>query len=134
MKKILMDTNAYSRFLGGDDNILNALSKAEIVYMSVFVLGELYAGFKGGSKEQENKRLLERFLQKPTVRVLDANDETAEIFGMIKDTLKRAGTPLPINDVWIASHALQTDSVVVTYDSHFEKIADLRLWEHLAGN
>ena len=134
MKKILMDTNAYSRFLGGDDNILNALSKAEIVYMSVFVLGELYAGFKGGSKEQENKRLLERFLQKPTVRVLDANDETAEIFGMIKDTLKRAGTPLPINDVWIASHALQTDSVVVTYDSHFEKIADLRLCEHLAGN
>ncbi len=129
MKKILIDTNAYSRFLSGDDKILKVLSKAEVVYMSVFVLGELYAGFKGGIREQENKSLLKRFLRKPTVSLLDANDETAELFGMIKDTLKRAGTPLPINDIWIASHALQKDSVVVTYDSHFKKIPGIRLWD-----
>ncbi len=129
MKKILIDTNAYSRFLSGDDKILNVLSKAEVVYMSVFVLGELYAGFKGGIREQENKSLLKRFLRKPTVSLLDANDETAQLFGMIKDTLKRAGRPLPINDIWIASHSLQTDSVLVTYDSHFKKIPGIRLWD-----
>ncbi|MDM8524657.1 type II toxin-antitoxin system VapC family toxin [Desulfococcaceae bacterium HSG8] len=129
MKNILIDTNAYSRFLGGDDKVLNVLSEAEVVYMSVFVLGELYAGFRGGTREQENKRLLRRFLRKPIVSLLDANDETAEIFGMIKDALKRAGTPLPINDVWIASHALQTGSVVVTYDSHFKNIPGIRLWD-----
>jgi len=129
LKKILIDTNAYSRFLSGDDKILNVLSKAEVVYMSVFVLGELYAGFKGGIREQENKSLLKRFLRKPTVSLLDANDETAQLFGMIKDTLKRAGRPLPINDIWIASHSLQTDSVLVTYDSHFKKIPGIRLWD-----
>ncbi len=64
MKKILIDTNAYSRFLAGDENVLNALAEAEIVYMSVFVIGELYAGFRGGTKEQENTDILKRFLKK----------------------------------------------------------------------
>ncbi len=128
MKKILIDTNAYSRFLSRDENVLLALSEAEVVHMSLFVLGELYAGFKGGTREQENRKFLRRFLGKRTVRLLDANDETAEIFGMIKVSLKKAGTPLPINDIWIASHALQTGSVVVTYDAHFKKIPGIRLW------
>ena len=106
LKKILIDTNAYSSFLAGDENVLAALIEARIAYMSVFVMGELFAGFKGGNKEGENKNLLKRFLQKPTIRILNATAETAEIFGRIKNNLKKAGTPLPINDIWIASHAV----------------------------
>ncbi len=85
MKKILIDTNAYSRFLAGVENVLAALVEAQIAYMSVFVMGELFAGFKGGNREGKNKILLERFLQKPTIRILNASAETAEIFGMIKN-------------------------------------------------
>ncbi len=131
MKKILSDTNAYSRFLSGDEKVLNAVINAQTVYMSVFVIGELCAGFRGGSRPQENKKILEKFLSKPTVRVLNATEETADIFGMIKHDLKKAGTPLPINDVWIAAHAIEIGTVVVTYDAHFKKIAGIRLWEHL---
>ena len=50
MKKIILDTNAYANLLTGDDKVLDALSSAETVYMSVFVLGELFACFAGGSK------------------------------------------------------------------------------------
>ncbi|QTA86031.1 type II toxin-antitoxin system VapC family toxin [Desulfonema magnum] len=131
MKQILLDTNAYSRFMGGDENVLDVLAKAQIVYFSIFVLGELFAGFRGGSKEQENRKLLDKFIRKPTVSVLNGSDKTANIFGMLRDTLKKAGTPLPINDIWIASHAIETDSVVITYDSHFKKIPGLRIWKHL---
>jgi len=131
LKKILIDTNAYSRFLAGDENVLNALAEAEIVYMSVFVIGELYAGFRGGTKEQQNTDILKQFLKKPTVRVLNATRKTAEIFGKVKDNLKKAGTPLPINDVWIASHSIEKDAVIVTYDSHFKKIQGLDIWSHL---
>lgn len=129
MKKVLLDTNAYVRFLGGDEKVLEALAGAEIVYLSIFVQGELFAGFQGGNKAVENKKILRDFLNKPTVRTLDATSETAEIFGLLKNTLKKAGTPLPINDVWIAAHALETGSVVVTYDSHFTKVQGLRLWD-----
>ena len=114
MKKILIDTNAYSRFLAGDENVLNALTEAHLAYMSIFVMGELFAGFKGGFKERENKNLLERFLQKPTIKMLNTTTETAKIFGMIKNNLKKAGTPLPINDIWLASNVLETVSVLCT--------------------
>ena len=131
MKKIVLDTNAYVRFLTGDQNVLHFIIKSSITYMSIFVLGELYAGFKGGNNERENKDILERFLNKPSVRVLDATSETSEIFGQIKNNLKIAGTPIPINDVWIASHAIESGDTILTYDGHFRKIAGIRLWDFI---
>lgn len=128
MKKILLDTNAYVSYLRGDDKVLEYLAQAENVYMSVFVLGELFAGFKAGKKEKENRRILERFLQKSTVSTLEATVETADIFGLIMALLRQTGKPLPINDIWIAAHALETGSVLVTYDEHFRMIPGLRLW------
>jgi tRNA(fMet)-specific endonuclease VapC len=129
MKRILLDTNAYVRYLRGDEKVLAYLAQAESVYMSVFVLGELFAGFKAGTKEKTNKRLLERFLLKPTVAVLEATIETADIFGLIMASLRKSGTPIPINDVWIASHTLETGSILVTYDDHFALVPGLRLWD-----
>jgi tRNA(fMet)-specific endonuclease VapC len=63
------------------------------------------------------------------VRELDVTKETADVFGQVKDQLQRAGTPIPMNDVWIAAQALETGSVVVTYDEHFKKVPGLRLWD-----
>jgi tRNA(fMet)-specific endonuclease VapC len=129
MKNILLDTNAYVRFLRGDEKVMTCLAQADRVIMSVFVLGELFAGFKAGSKEKDNKQLLERFLLKPTVNVLEATIETADIFGMIVASLRKSGTPVPINDVWIGAHSLETGSVLVTYDAHFAQIPSLGLWD-----
>lgn len=128
MKKILLDTNCYTAYLAGDERVLSALAEAELVYMSIFVLGELFAGFRGGSKMQQNRDYLKRFLAKSTVIILEATMETAEIFGDLKDKLKKSGTPLPINDVWIAAHALETGCVLITYDAHFQHIVGLRRW------
>jgi tRNA(fMet)-specific endonuclease VapC len=128
VKKVLIDTNAYTSLCGGDERALDALAGAETVYASVIVLGELYAGFKGGRREKENLERLRAFLAKETVRVLLADPETAEIFGEIKHRLKEAGTPIPINDVWIAAHAMQTGSFVVSYDKHFALVPGLLVW------
>ena len=131
MKKMLLDTNAYVSYLAGDERVLNELATAEIVYLSIFVLGELYAGFRGGNKYQINRAILEKFLQKPTVEILNATETTSDIFGQLKNNLKKAGTPLPINDVWIASHALETGSVLISYDRHFSKCPGLRLCDRI---
>jgi tRNA(fMet)-specific endonuclease VapC len=131
MRAILLDTNAYVRFLAGNERVLDRLARAGRVKMSVFVLGELLAGFKAGGREKQNRQLLERFLAKPSVDVLEATLETAEYFGLIKAALKKAGQPLPVNDVWIAAHALETGSVLVTYDTHFAAVPGLRIWGEL---
>ena len=131
MKKIVLDTNAYTRLLAGDENVLDVVASTETVFMSIFVLGELHAGFLGGNKERENRDVLDRFLLKPSVKILNATIETAEVFGSIKNSLTLAGTPLPINDVWIAAHGVETGSIIITYDTHFKRVPGLRLWDRL---
>ena len=131
MKKIILDTNAYTRLLAGREAVLDIISTADTLYMSIFVLGELYTGFSGGSKESENRKILNRFLLKPTVKILNATLETADVFGMLKSRLKAAGTPLPVNDIWIAAHAIETGSVLITFDKHFNKVSGLRLWDRI---
>lgn len=131
MRKILLDTNAYTRFLLGDNAILEQLVKADNIFLPTIVLGELFAGFRGGSKEIENKKKLEKFLAKVQVGIIPVSRETAEIFGGIKYKLSQAGNPLPINDVWIAACAMETGAVLITYDNHFTKISGIRIWDIL---
>lgn len=128
MKSVLIDTNAYVAFLAGDRSLLETLSQAETISMSVIVLGELHAGFRGGTRRRENEKILADFLGKPGVSPLMLSLETAQIFGEIKGTLKRAGTPIPINDVWLAAQAIETGSVLMTLDTHFRRVPGLRLW------
>jgi tRNA(fMet)-specific endonuclease VapC len=131
MRAVLLDTNAYVRFLAGDDRVLSCLACAGRVYMSVFVLGELLAGFRAAGREKRNRHILDRFLAKSNVVVLDATLETAEYFGLIKVALKKSGQPIPLNDVWIAAHALETGAVLATYDTHFGAVPGLRTWDEL---
>lgn len=131
MRRFLLDTKAYGRFFGGDQRVLDVLGEAETVYLSVVVMGELHAGFRGGSRDRENRGQLSQFLAKPSVAELAVTAETAEVFGEVKDALRRAGTPIPMNDVWIAAQAIESGSVVVTFDEHFGKVPGLRLWDLL---
>ncbi len=131
MRKVLLDTNAYAALLRGDEKVLSVISRAETIYMSAIVLGELFSGFRGGNRLVENRKILERFLNRPHVALLPVGMETADVFGSIKQQLKEQGTPIPINDVWIAAHALEMGAKVVTYDTHFKQVAGLRVWDEL---
>ena len=130
MKKIVLDTNAYTRLLIGEEDVLDIIGTADTIYMSIFVLGELYAGFAQGTKVRENRDILHRFLLKPPVKILNATAETAEVFGEMKSNLKKTDSPIPVNDVWIAAHAIETGAVLMTYDVDFKKIPGLRLWDN----
>jgi tRNA(fMet)-specific endonuclease VapC len=126
--KILLDTNAYSGFMGGDKAVLDYLIEAEYVYLSTIMIGELFAGFRGGRKYEANVEELKEFLSKDGVRTIDVTFETAEIFGEIKAELSKKGRMIPLNDIWIAAHSIETGSKLVTYDTHFKNIAGLRIW------
>lgn len=130
MNHVLMDTNAYSALMAGDENALNCIADADIVYISVFVIGELLSGFKMGTKESNNREILAKFLSKPTVRVLSATYDTSEFFASIKGALRKGGKPIPINDIWIAAHCMETGSMLITYDKHFLEIPGLLIWQH----
>ena len=125
--KILLDTNAYSQLLRGNSEVFEIISEGAEIYLSVIVLGELFAGFHGGLRQKQNIQLLKKFLNKPQVSTISVSQYSAELFGELKYSLRKKGTPIPINDVWIAAHAVETGSILLTFDRHFEQIDGLRL-------
>ena len=131
MKKILLDTNGYSHFMAGDVVVFDYMVESETIYLSTIVIGELFAGFLGGKRTSENKKELLDFIDKPNVEIFDVTIETSEIFGEIKNQLKKAGKMIPLNDIWIAAHAIETGAKLITYDKHFTSISGLRLWEEI---
>ena len=102
--KISSDTNAYSGFMNGDQNVLDYMVGSENIYLSTIMIGELFAGFRGGKKYTANVEELMNFLSKDGVTAIDVTFETAEIFGEIKAELSKKGKMIPLNDIWIASH------------------------------
>lgn len=119
MSRICLDTSAYSHFKRAAPAAVAALDRAKEVGVPSIVLGELRAGFLGGSHAERNRAELRRFLAHPAVRVLDVDDEAASLYAELVDDLKRAGRPLPSNDVWIVALALREGATVLTYDEHF---------------
>jgi tRNA(fMet)-specific endonuclease VapC len=134
MMKILLDTNAYSAFMTGDQSVFDHIIEAERIYLSTIMIGELFAGFLGGRRAAENIEELKCFLKKDGVIALDVTMETSEIFGEIKAALKQQGKMIPINDIWIAAHVFETGSKLITYDTHFKQINGLRLWDKLTSS
>jgi tRNA(fMet)-specific endonuclease VapC len=131
VKRIFIDTNAYAQLLRDSKDVLDVLSIADEVYMSVIVLGELYSGFRGGSKYEQNVKILYDFLNDPIVKVLDLKEESSELFGKIKHELKINGTPIPINDIWIAAQCIEIGAVLISYDLNFKLIPQILLWEKM---
>ena len=123
--KIMIDTNAYSAFKRGDRPIVEALARADEILVPVPVLGELRAGFRAGRREAENLGELEAFLSSPRVRVQVLGEETAVFWAELQGALKAAGSPIPTNDLWIAASALESGSILLTRDAHFEAVAGL---------
>lgn len=124
--RLVLDTSAYSRLRCGHPGVVESLSLASVVLVPVVVLGELEGGFRAGSRYEANHRLLVEFLSEPFVEVLDTTRGVAARYGVIFATLRAAGNPIPVNDIWIAAHTLEAGGHLLTFDSDFEKVPDLQ--------
>ena len=125
MKKVLIDTNIYSLAMKGDDNVVDALRRIDLIGFSAISVGELYSGFKGGSRKTGSREELNIFLDSPRVVVHTIDVESADFYASILNNLKVAGTPIPTNDIWIAAVAFQHGYKIFTKDRHFNLIPGL---------
>lgn len=128
MKKVLIDTNIYSLAMKGDATVVNALRKIDQIGFSAVSAGELLSGFKGGRREDKNREELNVFLDSPRVVVHMIDVETADFYASILNNLKLAGSPIPTNDIWIASVAFQHGYKLFTKDKHFDLVPGLVLF------
>ncbi len=123
--RVALDTNRLTDLFQGDAELADRLGECDEVWVPLMVLGEMKAGFYGGSQQHRNEKVLRTFLATPTVGILLPSRETAEHYARIFVQLKRAGTPIPDNDLWIAALALEHDLALITRDRHFDRVPQL---------
>jgi tRNA(fMet)-specific endonuclease VapC len=123
--RIMLDTNAYSGFKRGDLETVALLSQADEILIPTPVLGELRSGFRVGSRENENLIQLEAFLSSPRVHVHPLAEETAVFYAEIHEALRASGKTIPANDLWIAAAALESGSILVSRDTHFDSVSGI---------
>jgi tRNA(fMet)-specific endonuclease VapC len=121
--RALLDTSAAAAFLRGDQQLTDAIARLDEVYTSVVVVGELLYGARHSSNPAANLERVASFVA--AIVVLPCSEATAEVYARVKQNLRAKGRPIPDNDLWIASAAIQHELVLIHRDAHFEEIEGL---------
>lgn len=122
---LLIDTNRYTDFVRGDPAAVQTVQGAAKIFIPFIVLAELRAGFAYGTRARQNEATLASVLQRPTVGVLFADSDTTHHYAALYAQLRRQGTPVPTNDLWIAALGIQHDLVLFSRDPHFQHVPQL---------
>jgi tRNA(fMet)-specific endonuclease VapC len=123
--RVALDTNAYVDLCKGAAETVAIVSTADSVHLPFVVLAELRAGFAFGRKAIDNERVLRRFLMKPGVSVLYADDQTTHHYAAVFRQLRIQDSPIPTNDMWIAALILQHNLALHARDKHFDSLPQI---------
>lgn len=123
--RVALDTNRYVDLCKGSVETVTLLEEAELVVLPFVALAELRAGFAHGRRQAENERTLRRFLLTDGVEVLFADEQTTHHYAMVFLQLRKQGTPIPTNDMWLAALVLQHNLVLHARDRHFDHLPQL---------
>jgi tRNA(fMet)-specific endonuclease VapC len=123
--RLALDTNRYTDLCRGDVHVVQAIEAADEVWLPFIVIGELRAGFAVGTQGPRNEEVLSRFLLKPGVDVLYADEQSTYHYATVYRQLRKQGTPIPTNDMWIAALVVQHSLVLFDRDAHFNALPQL---------
>lgn len=123
--RLVLDSNAYTQLENGEPRVSYLVQRAEAILFSMVVAGELLAAFRQGTRLESNLAKLRQFLSQPRVELVPVTWDTADRFGRIMSGLRRKGRPIPVNDAWIAAHAMETGADLISFDQHFAQVDGL---------
>lgn len=123
--KIIVDTNRYRDFCAGVAEAVECFQTAEQISIPFVTIAELRAGFLAGTAGKRNAQVLSTFLTRARVQILWPDEQTTHQYARIWLQLRRQGTPIPTNDLWIAALALQHTMALFSRDGHFDHLAQL---------
>ncbi len=126
----LIDTNLWIAVERGKITAadIHAITKQEPLFLSPVNLAEIRFGIELMDDMKQKQRamaMLRRMRRKPLLRI---TGETGEVFGELSAKLSQAGrgADFRIQDVWLASQAVQRDYTLLTANGKdFQDIPDL---------
>lgn len=120
---MILDTNAVSGLFAGDESLASVLAGTSRHHLPTVVIGEYRYGLARSAKREPLETLLKTLIARSMVLPIDL--ATTVHYAAVRDGLRRRGTPIPENDVWIAALATQHGLAVVSRDEHFDRVPDL---------
>jgi tRNA(fMet)-specific endonuclease VapC len=121
---VILDTNALSAVADGDAALEPVLRGSSELCIPVIVLGE----YRYGISQSRERGHYEHWLTEsiPNYRILDVDEETAAQYASVRAEMRKAGTPIPSNDVWIAALCRQYALPLLSRDRHFDSVRGLQ--------
>ncbi len=106
---------------------VDALGNDDTLRMSFVTWAELLRGARGSDRQAEVLRSLDALARQVPVLYPDG-PAICRLYAEHSHRLKRAGTPIGGNDLWIACHALAEQATLVTHNTReFSRIEGLPL-------
>jgi tRNA(fMet)-specific endonuclease VapC len=121
---VILDTNVLSAVAEGRPEARSALQAASVLALPVIVLGEYRFGISQSTRRHEYEQFLAQLVLMSNV--LEVTHETTRWYAGVRLDLKRAGTPIPANDVWIAALCRQHGLPILSRDLHFDVVPGLQ--------
>ena len=121
---MILDTNALSAWAEGHAAVESPLRVAQRLVVPSVVLGEYYFGIRQSRHRSRYEDWLARYL--PLTEIALVTSATADAYADIRLELRRRGTPIPPNDVWIAALARQHGLALLSNDGHFDTVDGVR--------
>jgi len=106
---------------------IDALAPNDSLAMSFITWAELLQGAEGSQRREATLRQLDQLARQVPV-LYPEGPQICRHYAVQATALKRRGTPIGANDLWIACHALALDATLVSHNvSAFARIEGLRL-------
>lgn len=121
---MILDTNAISAIADNDPAAVRIFSQAASIELPVIVLGEYRFGIAHSRRRKEYETWLEELIA--ATRVLPVETETSTHYAEIRAELKKAGQPIPSNDLWIAALSREHRLPLMSQDRHFDAVQRLK--------
>lgn len=120
---MILDTDGLSALAEGESGLQPLLRRAAQVAIPVIVLGEYRYGISQSRDHIHYEQWMTEYL--PSFRILDIDERTTIFYSDVRKELKKAGTPIPSNDVWIAALCRQHSLSLVSRDRHFDAVSGI---------
>jgi tRNA(fMet)-specific endonuclease VapC len=132
----MLDTNICIFLLGKKkaiyfDKLDNIQEKGHNIAISTIVLAELQFGVANSQRKEQNQKELNILLGK--LQVMSYDDKCAYFYGELRTKLKQVGYLIGGNDLFIASHAMAEDAILITNNlQEFQRVNGLKIehWEN----
>ena len=132
--KLALDTNAVIAYREGISDVCKLVDEADVIILPVTVIGELLYGALNSTKTKNNEKFVHKFVEYSLVMQID--EAVAARYARVRFDLKRLGTPIPENDIWIAAACLDLEVPLLSRDDHFKLVPGLNVisWDNTGGN